>query len=246
MANKSGERRRCQTQRSVGNGLEKRFRTLLLNRYLLFCCTMGSTTLRIDTSSLTDSSLALSSSYVSDALTSATAPRTRGRARTLSQAVLPSFRSSSVAGGEKSPTFASHSAAPRTQKKPQKARDESRKLLAHILGELHNRPRAPPLFDMFQTDGMEKEVKGIGAMVQSVRGAVAFKASKQEHHSSRSLSFAEAGSDEDEVTESAFSTNITFDLMDQLKNVLIISQAQGWQIFDDGSGICFQRIFYVD
>ncbi len=41
--------------------------------------------------------------------------------------------------------------------------------------------------------------------------------------------------DEEEVeVDGDFSTNATFELMSQLKDVLMISVSQGWQIFDDG------------
>jgi hypothetical protein len=42
--------------------------------------------------------------------------------------------------------------------------------------------------------------------------------------------------EDDEDDGRGFSTDSTLELMTQLRDVLIISAAQGWQIFDEGYG----------
>jgi hypothetical protein len=39
--------------------------------------------------------------------------------------------------------------------------------------------------------------------------------------------------DTDDETDRGFTTDITYDLMLQLKNILMMSVAQGWHIFDE-------------
>ncbi|TDL27495.1 hypothetical protein BD410DRAFT_782583 [Rickenella mellea] len=162
--------------------------------------------------------------------------RNRGRARTISKAVLPSFLSSSPPSDDTSPTFPSDSLTPHVQKKPSKALNESRKLLAHILDQLEKRPRAPFVLDEFGAFGTGSESKGEGGIdgiLQNVRAASASKRSKSTDQVSQGISVDDQ-SDDEETTETVFSTDVTFDLMNQLKDVLLIAHLQKWLIFDDG------------
>lgn len=140
---------------------------------------------------------------------------------------LPSFRVSISPNSEKPPP--PPSLAQPSQKTNSRARNESQKLLAHLLGQLQNRPMPPPVFDAFKTDGNGLGEKSFG-VVETVRGAVKLKSNRGEARTQ-----AQTGEDdEDEEGDHTFSTDATFELMMQLKEVLIISVAQGWHIFHDG------------
>jgi hypothetical protein len=89
------------------------------------------------------------------------------------------------------------------------------------------------VFDEFKTSGDLFVDKSLGAIVQTVRGAVRFKNGRREARGQPPPATAEDEGDEDD-TDSVFSTDVTYDLMLQLKEVLVISVARGWQIFHDG------------
>jgi hypothetical protein len=76
--------------------------------------------------------------------------------------------------------------------------------------------------------------KSFGAIVDTVRGVVKFKAAVSRTMTQTSIPTAPPEPDvEDEETENTFSTDVTFDLLLQLRDVLIVSVAQGWRIFND-------------
>ena len=121
-----------------------------------------------------------------------------------------------------------------TQKPNSRALNESRKLLAHLLGQLQNRPVPPSLFETFQVPMSNPIDKSIAAIVETVRGVVKFKAAVSKTMTQTSITTTMTEPDvEDDETDSVFSTNITFDLLLQLREVLIVSVAQGWRIFSD-------------
>lgn len=144
---------------------------------------------------------------------------------------LPSFRVSLSPNPSSSPQEWTH-----TPQKPKinRARNESRKLFAHVLGQLERRPMPPPVFDAFSGPEVESAETNLGALVETVKDAVKSRSKRQERKSrvSESISVPEDNSDDD--GEWVFSTDATYDLMLQLKDVLIMSVAQGWHIFDDG------------
>ncbi|KAJ7219313.1 hypothetical protein GGX14DRAFT_435653 [Mycena pura] len=110
-------------------------------------------------------------------------------------------------------------------------RDESRKLLAHVLNQLKNRVLPPPVYDAFATVRTDAVGTGFAAVAQTVRGAVRFRAGRPEYDPPPS-----AADEEDEEEDGrVFSTDATLELMTQLRDVLIISAAQGWQIFDEST-----------
>ncbi|EEB92172.1 hypothetical protein MPER_09359 [Moniliophthora perniciosa FA553] len=82
----------------------------------------------------------------------------------------------------------------------------------------------PTVFDELGMDDRTKE-KGSG-LVGTMKEVV--KLGKEEEKMSQS-----SIADEDDE-EGVYSTDATFELMAQLKDVLTISLVQGWQIFDDG------------
>lgn len=115
-----------------------------------------------------------------------------------------------------------------------RAKNESRKLFAHVLGQLERRPMPPPVFDAFVGPEMESSETNLGALVETVKGAVKSKVKRQEKKPRVSDSMAAPDDDSDDGGEGVFTTDVTYDLMLQLKDVLIMSAAQGWHIFDDG------------
>lgn len=91
----------------------------------------------------------------------------------------------------------------------------------------------PPVFDAFSGPEVESAETNLGALVETVKDAVKSRSKRQgKSRVSESISVPEDNSDDD--GEWVFSTDATYDLMLQLKDVLIMSVAQGWHIFDDG------------
>ncbi|PSR74140.1 hypothetical protein PHLCEN_2v10096 [Hermanssonia centrifuga] len=110
-----------------------------------------------------------------------------------------------------------------------KARGESRKLLAHLLGELQRRSMPPPAMEAM--DGRATRVeKGLGAVVRSLSGIAGTAGGGLSEGKGRRAAVSEL-SDDDSDDETSFHTDVTFDLMSKLKEVLVISIAQGWDIF---------------
>jgi len=128
----------------------------------------------------------------------------------------------------------SNTASPIHSQQPNnRSLNESRKLLAHLLEQLQNRPMPPSLYDAFQARVDGSIGKGFGVIVDTVRGAVKFKAALQRNDVRTQSTFVAELEDEDEETDNSFTTNATFDLLLQLRLVLILSVAQGLQIFQD-------------
>lgn len=139
-------------------------------------------------------------------------PSFRQRARALSQATLPSLRPShSIASGTPSP-LPSPTLAPGIAK----ARDETQKLLAHVLEQLRRRPKCLPLNPPpSQAIPITKSIiprpsrSRTDSTVQSV------------------------DPDSEDSSERAFSPDLAFDLMNRLRDVLMISLSRGWQLFNE-------------
>lgn len=166
-------------------------------------------------------------------------PRSRGRSRTFSQLALPFVSPTS----EKS-TSAEHvfnSSLARPQPKPNKALIETRNLLAHILNELVNRPRAPSIWNAFRDTVKGRGSRGLGiSIISPKKGSPA----PGKETATRSPSFAGGESDnEDGFGPADFSPDSTFDLLGQLKDVLLISKLQGWQLFDVRYEVNFGTIY---
>ncbi|KZT67735.1 hypothetical protein DAEQUDRAFT_712938 [Daedalea quercina L-15889] len=159
-----------------------------------------------------------------------TTPAAAGnRARSLSQSVLPALRISVSPNVEKSPVEAKKNIEPPGSSR---ARNESRKLLAHILSQLQNRPMPPSSLQAMPNLVAPAE-KGLGAVVQSVRVAVKHRRTKSEGKTLKGMQADDSDSDLED--DALFSTDTTFDLMSQLKDVLIISAAQKWDILNDSA-----------
>ncbi|KAJ7285806.1 hypothetical protein C8J57DRAFT_1431486 [Mycena rebaudengoi] len=103
-------------------------------------------------------------------------------------------------------------------------REESRKLLALVLGQLKNRVLPPPIYDaLIVKDSLGGRTFAV--IAETVKGAVKLSGGR--------LDPSATFDDEEDEDDSRFSTDATLELMTQLKDVLIISAAQGWQIFDE-------------
>ncbi|PPQ66076.1 hypothetical protein CVT26_010818 [Gymnopilus dilepis] len=113
-----------------------------------------------------------------------------------------------------------------------RARNESRKLLSHVLIQLANRRRPEPIVDTITKVTHDSADNIFGSLGESVRDAFKVsgrQASRQERHSNI------AQDDSDDESTDIFTTDDTIDLMVQLLDVLTLSIAQGWPIFDERS-----------
>ena len=96
-----------------------------------------------------------------------------------------------------------------------KARDESQKLLAHVLEQLRHRPKCPPPYP------------------SSLQVASVTKAIPPRQSASRTNSEIQSfDSEHEEIHERGFSPDKAFELMNRLRDVLVISLTHGWQIFN--------------
>lgn len=113
-----------------------------------------------------------------------------------------------------------------------KALNESRKLLAHLLGQLQCRPLPPPVFDAFKDISRNLNDTKLADVVQTVKAVVRLQGGKRDARAA-APSLQRDNSDEEDEVEKTFTTDATFSLMTQLKDVLLISRLQNWQIFHD-------------
>lgn len=164
----------------------------------------------------------------------------RSRSRTISNVGLP-FLSTSTSDENEKLSNIFPDTVPGKSHKPAKAEHESRKLLAHILGQLDRRRHAPSLWDSFtkENTGEKSEKRFELFRTGKPRGR-----QTRKDNTSRTESLDESDSEDDrEFSGAAFSTDDTFDLICQLKEVLWISKLQGWSIFVDRCGVRFFCFF---
>lgn len=149
----------------------------------------------------------------------------RDRVRTISQAMLPSLMVTGIGSSERHnvPPKMSNAAIPHGASK---ARNESRKLLSHILGQLHRRPKPPAVLGSVESQS-NLPGKGLSAVVRTVKGITAVSGGAANER----RIVGEDSDDEDAVEDSRFYTDVTYDLMIQLRDVLLISVEQDWDIF---------------
>ncbi|KAJ7774577.1 hypothetical protein DFH07DRAFT_865871 [Mycena maculata] len=127
------------------------------------------------------------------------------------------------------PSFhVSPSDPPQLSEKKHRIRDESRKLLSHILNQLKTRVPPPPIFDAFTTLKEDSAGNSFAAIAETVRGVVRIRPGRPENNPTSPVD-----DDGEEDDGRIFSTDATLELVTQLRDVLIISAAQGWQIFDE-------------
>ena len=153
----------------------------------------------------------------------------RERAVSFSHVVLPSLRVSTAAHSEKHSASQNIASVVITQGS-EKAKNESRKLLAHLLEQLQRR-EVPSGSD--GGNGHAKGGIGIGTVVKSVKNVVA----TRDGNERRRPSLSQTDDEDDELAgeEAEFYTDATFDLMSQLKDVFIVASAQGWNLFSDAT-----------
>lgn len=113
------------------------------------------------------------------------------------------------------------------------ARDESRKLVSLLLNQLSTRTCPPPIFDTLNVHATPTSGAGLEQIIGVVRNVVKQKSHKRSASGPISQSVKEE-SDDDGSDSIIFSSETTFDLMVQLKEVLLFSASQGWQIFEQG------------
>jgi hypothetical protein len=101
-----------------------------------------------------------------------------------------------------------------------KARDESQKLLAHVLEQLRHRPKCPPSYS------------------PPLQAAQAAKSIIPRPSASRSTSEQSLGPENEEIYERTFSPDKAFDLMNRLRDVLVISLTHGWLMFSERYVLC--------
>ncbi|KAG2078289.1 hypothetical protein BDR04DRAFT_1131999 [Suillus decipiens] len=108
------------------------------------------------------------------------------------------------------------------------AREESKKLVGLLLDQLSSRMRPPPIFDALNVHATPSTEAGFGHVIGAVRNVVKQKSNKR-------LQSIKEDSDDEGSDCVIFSSETTFDLMVQLKEVLLFSASQGWQVFDQGA-----------
>jgi hypothetical protein len=118
-------------------------------------------------------------------------------------------------------------------------RDESRKLLVYILDRLKNRALPPPIYATFTAVQDDGSGNSFAVLAQTVRGVVKMRSGSSGRPGLNAPSSLDDDADEDD-DDGIFSTDTTLELLTQLRDVLIISAAQGWQIFDEGYAACLQ------
>lgn len=111
-----------------------------------------------------------------------------------------------------------------------RARNESRKLLSHVLLQLADRKKPEPIIDSIASVTHNSADDGLGALSESLRDAFRM-GSRQEARSERRSAVSQDDSDDENAD--VFTTDETYDLMLQLLNVLTMSVAQGWHIFNE-------------
>ncbi|KAF9464728.1 hypothetical protein BDZ94DRAFT_1255766 [Collybia nuda] len=157
---------------------------------------------------------------------------------------LPSFRVSSSPNPADDVPFVPSEGWSHVSHKPKvnsRARNESRKLFAHVLGQLERRPMPPLVFDAFSSLEAEPSDVGFGALLDTVKDTVRSRGKNREMKPRLPEVTSAVEDDSDDDGEWAFSTDATYDLMLQLKDVLIMSVTQGWHIFDDGYGSVLEK-----
>ena len=110
-----------------------------------------------------------------------------------------------------------------------RARNESRKLLSHVLRQLARRKRPPPVKDMVWNANNDTNMRGFSMVTGPLKDFVKLTPDRR----------IGTQDDSDDEESRDFSTDQSFDLMLQLKDVLSMSIAQGWKIFDDGFAAAF-------
>ncbi|KAJ4487923.1 hypothetical protein J3R30DRAFT_3280032 [Lentinula aciculospora] len=138
---------------------------------------------------------------------------------------VPSFRVSN------SPTRTSFEKPPPSPRRDASLKNasrgnESKKLLAHVLEQIKDRNMPPAVYDVLASAAENLNERKLGSFI----GRVVKR--KDTGKDVKAAIYADDESDDED--EGTFSTDATLELMTRLRDLLIISASQGWQIFDDG------------
>ncbi|TCD71880.1 hypothetical protein EIP91_000012 [Steccherinum ochraceum] len=155
-------------------------------------------------------------------------PGGRERGISFSRNVLPSLRIS-TAGDQEKHTASHNIATVVATQGTDRAKNESRKLLSHLLEQLQGRD-IPSSTDGGNGQNRTGGIR-IGSVVKSVKKVVTSKDSNEGRRMSMNTSDDEDDEMQSEVAD--FYTDATFDLMSQLKDVFLVASAQGWNLFSD-------------
>lgn len=171
----------------------------------------------------------LSSNFSNDQISPSTS-----RGRSFSQVKLPSFRISTP-GSPKSGY--EHPPVAQRPDPTQRYRDESRKLLAHILRQLRDRTKPESVFHAFKSSGTYgAESRDFRTTVRAIQGVVKFRAGL----GTQARPEAPVQDDNDSDTEEgSFSTDATLNLLSQFVSALAVAASAGWQLFDEGYEVAF-------
>ncbi|KAI0054105.1 hypothetical protein FA95DRAFT_1480391 [Auriscalpium vulgare] len=178
--------------------------------------TPATPTLRLDTSGLRDNNPVSNPKTPHEPTSSI-----RTRARALSQAALPAaLRPTSSPLVDKLPAAPSFASTSSALQGTDRAREERRKLLGHLLEQLRRRPRPPSVFDGPATrdPAAAKKRAGIAKGLAAVRRE-------------RSGASGPVDSDSDDEVDTAFSPDEALESMNRLRDVLTLSLSQQWHIF---------------
>lgn len=128
-----------------------------------------------------------------------------------------------------SPTTVAPPVSPFTEKlfSANKTQSELQKLLAHLLSRLKSREQPPSVYEGLRKTSARKSSLTFGAVVETVRSAVRFKSAGRDFDGPSSSRIEE---DIDVDNEQDFSTDSTFDMLTQLRDLLILAQKQGQHI----------------
>ncbi|KDQ07904.1 hypothetical protein BOTBODRAFT_180257 [Botryobasidium botryosum FD-172 SS1] len=166
---------------------------------------------------------------------------TRSRARALSLAI-PSILTPS-ASSPKAIDFSQILASPLDIKSPEefdKAHFEVQKVLSLLLSRLHDRPRAPSTFDSFKYVKEGGDAGKTGIIPQPFKGAVrrgrsAGPGSIDGITKELRRGADDGDSDDEGENDNSFTTDVTLDIMTQLRDLLLLSENRGWNILSTSS-----------
>jgi hypothetical protein len=120
-----------------------------------------------------------------------------------------------------------------------KAKQEMRKLLSHVLTQLVNRTRPPTVADTIKELGRDATEHTVSPFAEVLKD-VAKLGKAIQRQTSRKDSVDD--DDDDEDNSQVFTTEATFDLMLQLKDLLSMASTGGWQIFEETEYVSIRNV----
>ncbi|KAJ3845083.1 hypothetical protein F5878DRAFT_655339 [Lentinula raphanica] len=105
--------------------------------------------------------------------------------------------------------------------------NESKKLLAHVLDQIKDRHMPPSVREALSSTAENVNEKKSGSFIG--------RAVNRKHSRKEGKAAVYADDESEDEDEGVFSTDSTLDLMTRLRDLLLISAKQGWELFDDDS-----------